>query len=195
MCVLAAREWNNALLVIERESVGFGAIQPAIDDQYPNLFYSNSDPTKYVDVQHQLSNKYYSEEKKLIPGFGMTQKTRPLVVSKLESYFRLKDIECRSRRLVEELTTFVWLNGKPQAMDGRNDDLVMAMCIALWTRDTALRLRMEGVELVKQMLGTFSTTAKPTLPIMTSRVGQPGFSQWNIKGPRGEVESLEWLIK
>jgi intein/homing endonuclease len=195
MTTLAAREWNNALLVIERETVGFAALQPPIDEQYPNLFYSNSDPTKYVDVQHQLKNKYYADERRLIPGFGTTMKTRPLIVSKLESYFRLKEIEARSSRLIEELAVFIWNGQKPQAMEGYNDDLVLSMCIALWVRDTALRLRNEGIDLTKTMLGSISRIGPTVMPIMQAKLHQAGFSQWHMKGPKGEAESLEWLIK
>ena len=41
-------------------------------------------------------------------------------------------------------------------MRGYNDDLVMAFGIALWVRDTALRLRQEGVDLTKRTLGGIS---------------------------------------
>lgn len=37
--------------------------------------------------------------------------------------------------------TFIWNNGRAEAMRGYNDDLVMALAIGLWVRDTALRLR------------------------------------------------------
>jgi len=41
MLVTVATEYNEALLVIENASVGFGSIQSAIDREYKNLFYSN----------------------------------------------------------------------------------------------------------------------------------------------------------
>ncbi len=37
-------------------------------------------------------------------------------------------------------------------MPGNNDDLVMSFAIGLWVRDTALRLRTQGVELTKKTL-------------------------------------------
>ena len=37
-------------------------------------------------------------------------------------------------------------------MTGYNDDLVMSFAIGLWVRDTALRLRTQGVELTKKTL-------------------------------------------
>ena len=55
----------------------------------------------------------------------------------------------RSSRMTAELETFIWKNGRPEALSGYNDDLTMALCIGLWVRDTALRLRQEGIELTK----------------------------------------------
>ena len=58
----------------------------------------------------------------------------------------------RSSRMCAELDTFIWKNGRPEALSGYNDDLTMALCIGLWVRDTALRLRQEGIELTKLTL-------------------------------------------
>jgi hypothetical protein len=53
--------------------------------------------------------------------------------------------------------TFIWNNGRAEAMRGYNDDLVMALAIGLWVRDTALRLRQEGVDLTKQAINSISS--------------------------------------
>ena len=108
---------------------------------------------KYVDVEHQLHNKYRAEERGMVAGFSTTQKTRPLIVSKLEQYVREKDVTIRSTRLIDELFTFIWNGNRAEAMRGYNDDLIMAFSIGLWVRDTALRLRQEGIDLTKQALG------------------------------------------
>ncbi len=61
-------------------------------------------------------------------------------------------LEIASARMCAELETFIWKNGRPEALSGYNDDLTMALCIGLWVRDTALRLRQEGIELTKMAL-------------------------------------------
>ena len=38
------------------------------------------------------------------------------------------------------MKTFIWKNGKPQAMRSYNDDLVMSLAIACWVRDTAIEV-------------------------------------------------------
>ena len=112
---------------------------------------------KYVDVENQMKNKYRAEEKQMVAGFSTTSKTRPLIISKLDEYFREKAVTIRSNRLIDELFTFIFINGRAEAMKSYNDDLTMAFSIGLWVRDTALRLRQEGIDLTKRTLGGISS--------------------------------------
>ena len=151
MCVNVATEYNNALMIIENSNIGWAALQQVIDRGYDNLFYTSKD-LQYVDTQHQINNKINRTERNMIPGFSTTVKTRPMIIAKLEEYFRGKDVIVHSNRLIDELFVFIWHNAKAEAMDGYNDDLVMSLAIGLWIRDTALRLKAEGNELQKKVL-------------------------------------------
>tara|TARA_B110000211_G_C13776126_1_gene419718 strand:- start:199 stop:663 length:465 start_codon:yes stop_codon:yes gene_type:complete len=149
---------------------------------------------KYVDVENQLHNKYNREERGMVAGFSTTSKTRPLIISKLDNYFRDKSITIRSTRLIDELFTFIWNGNRAEAMRGYNDDLTMSLAIGLWVRDTALRLRQEGIDLTKQTLGGISAHK-----LDISQMGFGGNSSmednpWEMK--IGDVkEDLTWLIK
>ena len=44
-----------------------------------------------------------------------------------------------STRLFHELKTFIWHNGKPQAMRSYHDDLVMALAIGCWVETQPCR--------------------------------------------------------
>jgi hypothetical protein len=110
-----------------------------------------------VDVENQMRNKYRADERQMVAGFSTTSKTRPLIISKLDEYFREKAVTVRSNRLIDELFTFIFNNGRAEAMKSYNDDLVMAFCIGLWVRDTALRLRQEGIDLTKRAIGGISS--------------------------------------
>ena len=154
--VSLATDYNNALLVIENANVGWAAIQQVIDRNYQNLYYMSKD-LKYVDVENQLSNRYRAEERGMVAGFSTTMKTRPLIISKLEEYVREKSVIIRSVRTIDELFTFIWNNGRAEAMRGYNDDLTMSLAISLWVRDTALRLRQEGIDLTKRAIDGISS--------------------------------------
>lgn len=144
------------MLVIENANIGWATIQQVIDRSYTNLYYTDKD-IKYVDSGNQHTNKYRSQDKNQVAGFSTTSRTRPLIISKLEEYIRDKSITIRSVRTIDEMFTFIWNNGRAEAMRGYNDDLVMALAIGLWVRDTALRLRQEGVDLTKQAINSISS--------------------------------------
>jgi hypothetical protein len=188
MLVSVATEYNDALLIVENNNIGWATIQQIIDRDYPNLFYTSKD-LQYVDVQHQITNKHYREEKKMVAGFSTTSKTRPLIISKLEEFFREESIVVRSNRLIDELLTFVYINNRAQAMTGYNDDLVMSFAIGLWVRDTALRLRTQGVELTKKTLSKMMDNEG----LYTQDDIQRNDS-WDWDTGK-EKESLEWLLK
>ena len=187
MLVNVSKEYNDALLVVENNNIGWAAIQQVIDREYENLFYTSKD-LQYVDVQHQMTNKYRAQERNMVPGFSTTSKTRPLIIAKLEEMFREESVVVHSNRLIDELFVFIYNGNRAEAMRGYNDDLVMSFAIALWVRDTALRLRTEGVELSKKAISGIS---------QNPAVYTPNFDKndsWEMD-VKGEKEDLTWLIK
>lgn len=187
MCVSVATEYNKALLIVENNNIGWSAIQTIIDSEYPNLFYTSKD-LMYVDTAKQLTNRYRSQDRNMVPGFSMTAKTRPLVIAKLEEYFREKSVSVNSQRLIDELFVFIYKNSRAEAMVGYNDDLVMSLAIGLWVRDTALRLRAEGIELTKRSFDYFQSHQGV---YDTEDVNKN--DSWQMDVGDGK-ESLEWLI-
>ena len=181
-----ATEFNNALLIIENNSIGWAAIQAVLDREYDNLFYTSKD-LKYVDTQRQLTNRYTREERKMVPGFSTTMRTRPLVIAKIEEFVRTKEVRIKSGRLVDELFTFVYNNNKAEALRGYNDDLVMAYGIGLWGRDTALRLKAEGIELNKRTLEGFNSNQA----IYTTDDKPNDSWDWDLGKQK---EDLTWLL-
>jgi len=184
-----ATEYNNALLVVENSNVGWATIQQIIDRGYGNLFYMSND-LKYVDVERQMTNKHYREERQMVAGFSTTAKTRPLIISSLDSYIQNKDILIRSVRLIDELFTFIWNGGRAEAMKGYNDDLTMALAIGLWVRNTALRLKQEGIDLTKSMLGSAHVTRHENVYTTNYLKKNP----YDMDLGNGENENLTWLL-
>jgi hypothetical protein len=186
LLVNIATEYNNALLVIENNNIGWATIQQVIDREYENLFYMSKD-LQVVDVHRQINNKINRMEKQLVPGFTITSKTRPLVVSKLEEFFRERAVTVHSQRLIDELFVFIYNGSRAEAMSGYNDDLVMSFAMGLWIRETALRLRAEGIELQKKAMNSITSNQG----VYTPTNNQNDSWKWETGKKR---ESLEWLI-
>jgi len=191
MLVGVATEYNDALLVIENASVGFGSIQSAIDRDYKNLYYTYKQDG-VVDATTQLTKGYDLKDKtQMTPGFTTSAKTRPLLISKLDIYLREKVSIIRSKRLIEELRVFIWHGSKAQAQRGYNDDLVMAFSIGMWVRDTALKLKQQGIELDKLAISRIGKS--DTTGIYTNNY--QGQNPWKMNNGRDHDEDLTWLIK
>ena len=187
LLVNISTEYNNALLVVENNNIGWAAIQQIIDRNYENLFYMSKD-LQIVDTQKHINNKINRSEKQLVPGFTITQKTRPLIISKLEEFFREKSVVVRSNRLIDELFVFIYNGNRAEAMTGYNDDLVMSYAMGLWIRETALRLRAEGIELQKKAMSSITSNQGVYTPTNNQN------DSWTFKIGKQD-ESLEWLIK
>ncbi len=185
-------EYNNALLVIENSNVGWAVLQEVIDRGYQNLFYMTED-LKYIDPNlPQMKNKFRQVENKMVPGFTTSQRTRPLIISKLDQYMNDRSVTINSKRTFDELEVFIWKNGRGEAMDGYNDDLVISLAIGLWVRDTALLLRQKGIELTKAAVDSFGH-ALPYEGVYSS--DKPMNDPYKVPINQQEHDDIRWLLK
>ena len=97
-------------------------------------------------------------------------------------------VKLKSTRLIDELFVFIYKNSKTEALDGYNDDLVMAYSILLWIRDTAIRIQSERNEL-QRYVGSIGTLNEKS--IMTPN--RPKSNPYEID-INGEKEDLSWLL-
>jgi hypothetical protein len=183
-------EYNDALLVVENANIGWAVIQQLIDRGYRNLYYSPK-----MDVGMGNADQYISRFENgqgMVPGFTTSIKTRPLVISKMVSYVHEKAVTIRSKRLLEELRTFIWKHGKAQAQNGYNDDLVMAFGIGMFLRDTALRFQQQGIDMARATLGNVYSTnyQAPNVYSSNSQIKNP----YEIENLHGDKEDISWLL-
>ena len=157
------KEYGNALMVVENNNVGFNVLDKLITLEYPNLYYSTKGNHEFVD--HYTAE--YTES--VVPGFSTTSKTRPLIIAKMEEFIRNRVVKINSPRTIREFQTFVWNNGKPEAMRGYNDDLVMSLSIGCWVKDVALTTNKRENSYTTAILGAMiksNTQINTTIPGM-----------------------------
>jgi len=183
-----ASEYNEALLVCENANIGWATIEQILEREYRNMYYSS---TSNMETVESYMNKY--ERDKLVPGFTMSARTRPLVIAKIIEYVRERSVTIQSKRLMAEMRVFVWKNGKPQAQTNYNDDLLIACATALYVRDTALRLRQQGMDLARAQLSSFSNLNSQNKAVMSS-VGSFQDNPYIVKTNHGD-EDVSWLFK
>jgi len=129
-------------------------------------------------------------------GFTTSSKTRPLIVAKLEEYIRNKLVKPRSTRLFHEVKTFIWNNGKPQAMRSYHDDLIMALAIACWVRDTALEVSEKDRMYQEAMITSIKSS---TTRMNTSIKGMRGYNKTKTEESKEEFEKtykdFAWIFR
>jgi hypothetical protein len=90
------------------------------------------------------------------------------------------------------MRVFIWRNGKAQAQSGYNDDLVMSFATGLYVRDTAIRMRQQGMDLTRATMSTFTAlnqrTASPVYNVAPMQN-----NPYLMQTPNGQ-EDLSWLL-
>jgi len=86
---------------------------------------------------------------------------------------------------------FIWQNGKAQAQNGYNDDLVMSLGIGLFTRDTAMRFYDQGMDLSRAMVSNITRTTSGYLgPALPNGQQNP----YIVNDGRGGFEDMTWIL-
>ena len=183
-----ASEYNDALLVVENANIGWATIEQILEREYRNIYYSS---TSNMDTVESYMNKY--ERDKLVPGLTMSIRSRPLVIAKMMKFIRENAVTIQPKRLMAEMRVFVWKNGKAQPQTNYNDDLLMAFATALYVRDTALKLRQQGMDLARAQLSSFTNLNARNAAIITP-VASYQNNPYIVKTNYGE-EDISWLLK
>lgn len=157
LLVEIATYYNKAMICVELNSYGLIVSEYLRAEKYSNLFY---------EKMTNINQKDYIPERNELSGISTTPTTRPDFLAKLDYMISTKAFQIYSARFLDELKNFVWINNKPQAKKGKNDDLVMTYAIACYlVFNSNTELQAETKELIKQddllaMLGGLSTTNK-----------------------------------
>ncbi len=116
--------YNDAEVAVERESFGHVVLRVLLENNYPNLYYF----TDY-DTFTGMADKQ--------PGWRTNLKTKPEMISRLQSAIRARDIVLWSENLLLEASGYIIESGKFKTSAGGHDDELDALMIALQLREQA----------------------------------------------------------
>ena len=185
----AGAEYGNCLLIVENNGIGISVLEKLVGLGYSNLYYSIKSTHEYVDaIRGETMDR-------AVAGFTTSTKTRPLVVAKLEEFIRNKLLKTYSTRLYHEIKTFIWHNGKPQAMRSYNDDLILSLCIGCWVKDTALQVNKRDLEYKKAMANSMYLSKN----VMNTAIkGMDGYNKTTKEKAhefKKQMEHFSWIYK
>lgn len=199
LCELG-KEYNTAMLVTEANSIGYATCLKIVEMEYPNIFYSL--PHYFNARDRRKLEKAMRDQTNMVPGFQTTSVTKPLAIAQLEEEIRNGTFIIHSQRLISELRTLIWTNGKPGAMNGYNDDLCMASAIGLLVIQVALADMTNSKEatiysLKSISMDSFDARDNPILNVGSEQwaKGPIANNPWVMIDRGGNEVDLTWLIK
>jgi hypothetical protein len=141
--------------------MGVSTVLKLLEFEYKRLHYDNAGG-KILSARQRELTSYAKTDK--IPGFHATSVRLPMI-SNLEMQIRLNGIKIRSSRMISEMKTFIFKNGRPDHMEGYHDDLLMAIGMALWVIEHSFKNLERLEKQTKAMLNSWviGTTAQPEI--------------------------------
>lgn len=196
-----AHTYNDALVVVE-DIGGYGSatILALLGMKYPNLYYDDpglKTPTimkKYVDYQVNKDGK--------LPGFH-TSNVRFQMISKFVELLKNNGLRIRSRRVINELETWVFKNGRPDHMDGFHDDLLTCLSMAVYVMEFSLLRNELQKKKDSAMLGAWfmnnkkfedTYTRKMEDSVYASRETRRNFNPFSIRREKDTKKILDGCI-
>lgn len=138
VCIAVGNWYNNALLAVEVNKDGLWVNNELERNGYTNLYYRQ----RIDDVTKQVAQTF---------GWRTDRQSRDSMLTELRSVFA--DVAFTQAPLLDEMISFVRnARGKPEAVLGKHDDVIMATAIAYMVR------KLWYVENFKQQ----NTQAKPS---------------------------------
>jgi phage FluMu gp28-like protein len=152
----------------------------------------------YVDgVDYQNKWKYDPKQAEKIPGINFNSK-RVQIIASFEEAIR-HDFDIKSSRLLNEMNSFVYINGRPDHQKGHHDDLIMAIAMATYVGENSFNQLTKVSEQTKAMLNSWTVNSNNEVsesiafnPVMPA--GVPIHQQINQDPTKNDYQKYLWLF-
>lgn len=153
-----AYKWGilyEAFIVVDiTGGMGIATSRKLQEMNYKNLFIDGVNTKNIWEYNSKAMDK--------IPGINFNNK-RSQIVGAFEEQLR-KGFIVRSARLLNELNTFVFINGRADHMKGAHDDAIMSMSMALFVGDMCFSQLERNVNANKAMLESWTISERTYEP-------------------------------
>ena len=139
---------------------------------YKNLFIDGINTQNIWEYNRKALDK--------IPGINFNNK-RTQIVAAFEEQLR-KGFLVRSSRLLNELNTFVYMNGRPDHMKGSHDDSIMSMSMALYAGDMCFNQLQRNDSKNKAVIESWALSERTYEPSKTHYSYGSSFDQIGAMG-------------
>lgn len=182
---------------------GDATVLSLMRQQYKNLYYD--DPNLKTYTMAREASSLQTTEKGL-PGFHTSQ-SRFQMLSHFANMIRTNEFKVRSKRVISELDTWVFKNGKQDHQDGCHDDtltcLAMGMFVYKFHMGDIQRAKERDAAFLKAWINSansmkFNITTKTTTEVSIEPVKgpMPFYTQKTLQKSSGNplIDAYRWVI-
>lgn len=186
-----ATAFNNALVVVECiGGYGDAIILTLMAKRYKNIYYDDPGLKTYT-VEKAYSTFNLKPGDKL-PGFR-TNAVRVQMIGNFVAMLKENAFRVRSTRVITEMDTWIWKNGRPDHMEGCHDDSLTCLAMTLFVIQFYVIKSDKDKALSKQILKSFRVnnlgkdnkpiTMEDNTPISNTRP-MPFYTRGNMERQR-----------
>ncbi len=147
--------YGNAFVVTDiTGGMGVATSRKLQELNYKNLYIEGINTQNIWEWNKKAMDK--------IPGINFNNK-RTQIIAAFEEQLR-KGFAVRSNRLLNELNTFVYINGRPDHMKGAHDDAIMGLSMALYAADICFNQLQKNENANKAMLESWTLSERTYEP-------------------------------
>ena len=151
-----ATAYNNALVIVECiGGYGDAVILTLMAKKYKNIYYDDPGLKTYTVEKAYTTFNIKPGDK--LPGFR-TNAVRVQMIGNFVAMLKENAFRVRSTRVIGEMDTWVWKNGRPDHMDGCHDDSLTCLAMALFVIQFYVIKSDKDKSLNKVMLKSFRTS-------------------------------------
>ena len=144
-------KYYEAFIVVDiTGGMGVATSRKLVELEYKDVFIDGINTKDIWAYDKKMMDK--------IPGINFNNK-RTQIVASLEEQLR-HDFIIRSRRLADEINTFVYINGRPDHVKGMHDDAIMSISIALYAGDISFTQLKRNESVNKAMLDSWALSER-----------------------------------
>lgn len=165
--------------------MGVSTVLKLLEFDYRRLHYDT--PNGKILSTKQKQMEAFKKDNK-VPGLQVSS-IRVQMISNFEEKIRNNTVKIRSIRMVSEMKTFIYKNGRPDHMDGYHDDLLMAMAMCLWVLEHSFK-NLEKLEKQTKAMLTSWVSSSNTTANLTSEVKSYG-SGFVSKDNRNKISTAK----
>jgi hypothetical protein len=176
----------NAFIVIDiTGGMGVTTSRKLQELGYRDLYIDGIDTTNKWKYDPKAADK--------IPGINFNSK-RVQIVASFEEYVR-HGLKIYSSRLLNEMNTFVYINGRPDHQKGQHDDLIMSMAMCCYVAESSFTQLTKVTEQAKVMMDSWQVSS--SVPQARTQFFDPVFEQHGKtrnEPTKNDYENYLWLF-